>query len=142
MSRTICENVKTYRVLDATAAGYTDLSGTIIDRSGFGTVRFVVLFGAISADPIIRVRCFESDASDMSGATLVGSSAQLEDASADNKLVILESVRPSKRYVQLRLQEVVGTAAVDGAIAELGGSRRVPTTDDASVALRRLQGPS
>lgn len=136
---TISNNVRTARVLNALAGGYTDAFGTILDRSGFGTIRLVVLFGAISATPIIRVRMLEGNAADMSDATLVGSSVTIEDGSADNKVVILEQLRPAKRYVRLHIQEVSGTAAIDGAIAELGGARSVATSDDASVLTRSIQ---
>lgn len=130
----ISNNLRTVRVLNATAAGYADIAGATIDRQGANSVRYVVLFGAISASPIIRVLVLESDAANMSGASTVSGIVTIEDGSADNKLAILEHLRPTKRYLQLRVMEIGGTAAIDGAICELGGLRQAPSTADASVA--------
>ena len=45
----LTHNVKTVRVINATAAGTSDVNGATVDMQGFEAVRFLVGFGTLTA---------------------------------------------------------------------------------------------
>jgi hypothetical protein len=127
--------VKTIRVLNAVAAGTTDQNSSVVDTAGYEAVRFVALFGALTASQVTSVKVQQgalSDGSDM--ADLEGTSTgPLADADS-NKALIVEVVRPRERYVRLVVDRGTANAVIDGVIAELYQPRVMPITQDTTVS--------
>lgn len=133
---TLSTNVKTTRVSNAVAAGTSTVSSSIVDTSGFDTHRFVFLFGAITAGASLRIRLQQGANANMSDAEDIDGDVDFLDTD-DNKLGIIEVVRPAKRYLRARVERATQNTVIDGIICEQWGSRIVPTVDDATTVKTR-----
>jgi len=131
----LSSSVKTIRVMNAVAAGTTDQNSTVVDTAGYEGVRFISLFGALTATQVTSVKLQQgtlADGSDM--ADLEGTSTgPLVDADG-NKMLIAEVYHPRERYVRLVIDRGTANAVIDGVIAELHCPRVMPITQDTSVS--------
>lgn len=132
--RGLTNATKTQRVLNATAVGTTNVNTSVVDTAGFGGVRFIVLYGAVTdgTNSIKAQQGTASDGSDM--ADLAGTNVAVA-ATDDNKLAVVEVIRPRERYVRAVVVRGGATGAViDGAIAELFDPAVEAVTKHADVA--------
>jgi len=129
----LSNKVKTIRVSNAVAVGTTTITVTTVDMANYDGVRFLVLFGAIT-DGTPNLQGRQGQQSNMSdAATLLGTDVAMADTD-DNKIGILEVVRPQERYVDCQIVRGGATGCViDGVIAELFNPRVQPITQDATV---------
>ena len=119
----------------AGVAGQTDIEGATLDMAGFEGVLVKVLTGAITAGAVTGVVMQQSNASDMSGAeTLAGPAITVADDD-DNKVLVLDLYRPTKRYVRVHVDRATQNAAIAGATYEQYGARSVPI-DSASSTVK------
>ena len=128
------ENVKVTRVSNAVAAGTTDVECTGVDMTGFNSITFMAAFGTITGSAVTSVK---AQASDDDGSTdtysdLEGTSITVAD-DTDNKVVLLEVVKPTKKYIRLVIDRGTQNAVVDGAFAFQTGLRSGPVTQPTSV---------
>lgn len=143
-ARSITRHTKTIRVLNAVAAGTTDQNCTIVDMKGYEGVRFVALFGALTATQVTQLKLQQGtqagggDMADLAG-TNVG---PLADGDG-NKMLSVEVIRPRERYIRCVVDRGTANAVIDGVIAELWGPAVEPVTQDASVAFSEVHlGPA
>ena len=125
---------KVTRIINATAAGTTDINSTVIDMQGYEGVELVVMFGTISAGAVTSVKAQQgtlSDGSDM--VDLEDTSVSIAD-SDDNGVVLLDIYQPKERYVMLVVNRGTADAVIDGAIAIQYDAKEVPVTQDTTVA--------
>lgn len=132
----LTDKVKTIRVENAAAAGTTDVESDVVDMGqspGFNSVRFIVLFGTITANAVTSVKAQQGD-------LLAGSDMDdLEDSAVtvadddDNQIVIVDVVRPAKQYVRCVVDRGTQNAVIDGIIAELYDARDVPVDPDTTT---------
>lgn len=124
------------KVLNATAAGTTDtLNGDIIDLANHDSVLLVAITGDVTNTAVGTLKAYCGDNSALSdGAYKTATAAFTADAtSADNKLVILDVVRPGKRYVRADFVRATANIAVESIIAIRYNARAIPTTQPADV---------
>jgi hypothetical protein len=124
------------KVLVATAAGTADtLNGDIVDLQGYDSVCLVAILGDVTNTAVVTLKAYCGDASNVSdGAYKTNTATVTADAtSADNKLLILDVIKPGKRYVRADLVRATANAVVDGIIAYRYNARTVPTTQPADV---------
>lgn len=125
---------KVTRVLNATAAGTTNVNGTTIDMKGFEAVTFVVSFGAIVAGAVTGVKVQQGNQSDMSDASdLAGTAVSVADTD-DDKCVVVEINQPLERYVRLVVTRSTQNATIDAGIAIQTRGIVEPVTHDTTVA--------
>ncbi len=130
---------KIVRLVNATAAGTSDINGTHVDMKGYESVTFIAGFGALTATQVTALKAQQgaladdSDMADLAG-TKVG---PLADGDS-NKLLALEIVRPRERYVRPVVDRGTANAVVDFVIALLYKADKEPVTHDASVAFSEL----
>lgn len=129
----LTDQTKTTRVMNAVAAGTSDQESSAVDMSGFDAVRFIALFGALTATQVTKLIAEHSDASG-SGFTPIAdaTTAALEDTDG-NKLLIVDVSRPTKRYVRAVIDRGTANAVIDGVIAEQYRARTLPATQPTSV---------
>lgn len=144
MGKTISQNVKTARVMNAQAAGVTNINSSVVDTANFDIARFEALLGAINATGVVNVKLQGgalADGSDM--ADLVGCAVAYGDTD-DNKVAILEVSCPRERYMRCVIERTVANSVIDGVLCLLGGPSIAPTTDDAATVKSRILacGPS
>lgn len=111
-------NVEFVVVEAAAAAGQTKLTTDTIDMAGWTGVVFIVHLGDVSDGSVLGLTAEHSDDDDSGFADLGGALSFTAGASdADNKLLILDIVRPEKRYVRASLTRTTANAAVNGITA-------------------------
>jgi hypothetical protein len=133
------DKVKVTRVVNATAAGTTDINGTAVDMVGFESVMFVGMLGALTATQVTKIKVQQGSASDGSdGADLAGSSTGPLADGDGNKCLMVEIVRPTKRYVRPVVDRGTANAVIDGVIAIQRGATNMPTTHDANIVAQKV----
>lgn len=135
----ITNAVKTIRVMNAVAAGITDQNSSIVDMKGFGGVRFVALFGALTATQVTQIKVQQdTDSAGGTMADLAGTNTgPLADADG-NKMLITEIIQPRERYVRCVVDRGTANAVIDGVIAELFGPAAEPVAKDATVIAQEV----
>lgn len=129
----LTDKVKTIRVENAVAAGTSDVESDVVDLGqspGFNSVRFIVLLGAITTSAVTSVKAQQGDLSGGSDMDDLEDSAVDVADDDDNQMVIVDVIRPSKRYVRCVVDRGTQNAVVDGIIAELYDARDVPVDAD------------
>lgn len=142
----LSENVRISRVINATAAGTTDITSSAVDMGadgGYDGVLFIALFGTLTATQVTKLKAQQSsdDAAADAYADLEGSSTgPLADADS-NKMLALD-VKPTERYVKCVVDRGNANAVIDGVIAiQYRGNG--PTSHDAAlIAIKRLNQPA
>ncbi len=135
----LTNKVATIRGHAPVAAGLTAVSDSaVIDMQGYDSVRIIVGFGALTASAVTSVKVQEADAKASAtaltnGADLEGSNVAVAD-SEGSKLVIIDIVKPQKRYLQPVIGRGTANAVVDLVIYELYGARKLPVTQDGTVS--------
>ena len=127
----LARNVAVDRVLNAVAAGTTDVNSTSVDMEGFETATFVVSFGTITATAVTSIQIDHS--SDNTNWNAVASSKVTVPDTASNKMAITETVRPTLRYVRCTVDRGTANAVIDGIVAVRSNSRKAPVTQGATV---------
>lgn len=136
MINSILKNGMFDKVLVATAAGTADtLTGDILDMQGYDSVVLVAILGDVTATSVLTLKAFCGDAPALGdGAYKTATATVTADAtSADNKLLVLDVIRPGKRYVRADLVRATANAVVDGIIAYRYNARNAPTTQPSDV---------
>ena len=130
----LSKKTKFVRASNAVAAGATDSASSVIDTAGFENVTFITAFGAITAGAVTGVKAQQGDAADGSDMADIPEAAASVADDDDNKLVVLEVIRPPKRYVRHVVTRKTQNAVIDDVVAVLSGPRKLPPPVDSTVA--------
>lgn len=129
----LTNKVLTVRAKAPVAAGQTAQTSSWIDTAGYEGIRFIVGMGSITSGAATSAKVQQSTDSGGSGAAdLEGTSITIADT-GDNKLYILEVVRPRERYLACVVSRATQDSVIDLIIAELYGPKKLPVTQDATV---------
>lgn len=124
------------KVLVATVAGTTDtLTGDILDLQDCDSVMGIAVLGEVLTTGVVTLKAFTGDAAalgDGAYETVTATVTALVD-SADNKLLILDIIKPGKRYCRFDVVRATANAVVDGVIGIRYNFRTIPTTQPADV---------
>lgn len=134
-------NIKTTLCKSAVAAGSTDITdATVVDMQNWEGVRFIYSFGAItgSAATSVAVAGKASNAPTPGTDDLEGSKITVADTYDDN-VVIVDIYQPQQRYLRPFVKRATQNAVLNCIIAEQYGPRKVPVTQDATVAATNLK---
>lgn len=119
------------------AAGTTDvLSSTEIDMQGFDSLMVVGCIGAIAASGSVSMQLKNSDTSGTYGSGTVdniGSAAANNADTDDNKLLVLEVHKPSRRYIKVITTRATGNVTPLALVAILYNAKDQPVTQLTSV---------
>lgn len=141
------KDCKITRVLNSVTAGTSDQDGTVLDMTGYDGVLFIAALGDVTATSVDELQVFGNTASSTSSPTpveLTNDTAGPYTAGAsdaDNKLLIVDVVRPAYRYVFPRVKRGTANAVIDGVIAIQYRSREVPVTQGSTVLASGLLAP-
>jgi hypothetical protein len=109
------------------SAGQTELTTDVIDMAGFTGVVFVVHLGDVTNGSVLGLAADHSDDADADFEDLEGPLAHTANATnADNKVLVLDIVRPEKRFVRARLTRGTANAIVNGVLAIKYGPLHAP----------------
>jgi len=135
LENAVIERVSADNAGTATVAIETD----IVDMAGFDNVTWVVLLGNVVNTAVITLSMVEdSDSAHGDDPTETATADKLADtatadASHDDKLIVYECLRPSKRYVRLKITPTTADAPIDGVIAIKTKARDLPVTESSDV---------
>lgn len=134
------------RVLNATAAGTTNVSTTGFNLETYqaNACLFIVLFGTLTATQTtsVKVQVSSDDGSADGYSDLEGSQTVDLGDDDDNKLIVVDVRHPPKNWLELVIVRGTANAVIDGVIALPYDCRNVPITQDTTYValLKQLVG--
>lgn len=141
----IAANCEIRRVVNATAAGTSDITGTAVDTQGYDGVAFVVLAGTLTSTQVTSLKAQQSsdDGSADDYTDIAGSSTGPFADGDGNKMLILDIHRPRKRYVKPIVDRATANAVIDGVIAILYRAEKTPVPAHSTTsAIKQLNQPA
>lgn len=134
----LLDEVKVTRVENSAVAGTSELKTDVLDMSGFDGVVFIAVLGDVTDTSVLTLTPKGNTANSDSSPTpvaITGASATYTAAAsdADNKLMVVDVLRPGYRYVFASLTRTTANAVVDGIIAVQYKCRSVPVTQGSTV---------
>ena len=139
MIESILKNCGIAKVMNNTAAGTGDtLNGSIVDLGAdgiFDSVCFIATTGDVADTAVMTLKAYCGDESDVSDGAYKTTTATFTAgaATADNKTLILDVVRPGKRYVRPDFVRATANIPVETIIAIKYNAKNVPVTQSSSV---------
>jgi len=124
------------KVLGNTAAGTADtLNGDILDLANYDSVCFIAVTGDVADTAVGTLKAYCGDEAALGDGAYKASTATFTAgiATADNKLVILDVVRPGKRYVRADFVRATANIPVEAIVAIRYNARNIPQTQPADV---------
>jgi hypothetical protein len=130
------------KVKVAVVAGVADITDAdIIDLGSptegiFDSVLFVAVLGEVTTASELTLKAYCGDAATLSdGAYKTATAAVVASGNdTDNNLLVLDVIKPGKRYVRADLVIDTANAVVDSILAIRYNARTAPTTQTANVA--------
>ena len=140
-------SVKPIRVMNAVAAGTTDQNSDWVDVSNADGVRFIAMFGALTASQVTFVKLQGANASDKSDAAdlldsttgTVIKTANLADGDG-NKTAVVEVYKPKVQFVRAVIDRGTANAVIDGVVAELVMRNPIAYAKDTTQAVATAKG--
>lgn len=114
----LLKNTKITRHNNGATAGTTTITPSAgIDMQGFNSALFLILFGALTDTTVPSVKVQQSDDDGVADgySDLEGTSYAITDAD-DNKIVAVEVIRPTKRYLKVIVTRATANAVLDGIV--------------------------
>lgn len=141
MMESILRETKIDKVLGNTVAGTSDtLTSEIVDLQGFDSVLLIATTGDVADTAVGTLRAFIGDAAALGdGVTKTATATFTATAtSADNKIVVLDVIRPGKRYVRADFVRATANIPVESIIAIRYNARNIPVTQGTDVVANNI----
>jgi hypothetical protein len=139
MGQSLNDDVKISVVMAHQDPGTSDINSSIIDMIGYDGVMFVAVFSVLSANQATGIAAQEGNLSDGSDADfLAGSGVGPLSDTDSNKGLLVNIVRPRKRYVRCVVRRENANAEVSVVIAIQHGPTVKPTVHDASIVAQKV----
>lgn len=136
MINSLLKESKIDKVLVATAAGTSDtLTGDILYLANCDSVTGIAILGDVDNTAVVTLKAYTGDASNLSDGAYetVTATVTATTTSADDKLLVLDVIKPGKRYCRFDLVRATANAVVDGIIAIRYNYKAIPTTQGSDV---------
>ncbi len=137
MINNLLKGAKITRVANAGAgaASATPTKGTIIDMAGFQSVMFIATMADVVAAADVKLRAAQSPTNDTNAMTLLQGFAGgvAGAADMDNKLLVLDVVRPNERFIEAQIFHVDQNAPFSSIVAIQYDSKDAPVTQGSTV---------
>lgn len=124
---------KLTRVINATAAGTTNVNGTAIDMQDFETVVFEACLGTLTATQVTGLKAQQSADGSTNWTDITGAAVGPMQDTQSNEMLLLEVYRPRQRYVRAVVTRGTANAVIDSVVARQRGAKKVVTTQDATT---------
>ena len=116
------------RVVNETAAGTSAINGTALDMQGFDSILVVALLGAVTDGSVMTLSVLSNPTNSNSGGTTEVAGDPTTAAASSNKVMAVECLRPSQRYVYANFTRSAQNAEVNGILAIQFNAKNVPQT--------------
>lgn len=118
----LLRNTKIVRHNNGAAAGTSTITPSAgVDMQGFNSAMFLVLLGTITSTGVPSIKIQQSDDDGVADgySDLEGTAFAATDAD-DDKIIAVEILRPTKRYLKLILARTTANVVLDGIVCVLG----------------------
>ena len=136
MIESVLKASKIDKVLIATADGTDDsLTGDILDLQDCDSATGIAILGDVTATAVVTLKAYTGDEAALGDGAYetVTATVTADATSADNKLLVLDVIKPGKRYCRFDLVRATANAVVDGVIGLRYNFRTIPTTQGTDV---------
>ena len=127
---------------NASGAAQGTINGVEIDlasptEGNFDSVRFIAKLGEVTSGSVCTLKAYAGNVAGLGSGAAYATTYATVTASGndtDNNMLILDVIKPGKRYIRPDL--IIGTqnAVVDSIIAERYNSRNIPVTHTSETA--------
>lgn len=132
--QTLSKNAKFLRINNAAAAATTLITSSAVDMKGFDACCFTVAYGGIDATATNTVKIQQSsDDGSADAYSDLDNSTVTVAADDDNQIVVVDVVRPQKRYLKCVLTRGVATTVIDGIFAQQYQAKTGPVSQPTTV---------
>lgn len=124
------------RVMTAQTASTNDtLSGDILDLQNCDSAIGICELGDVTNGAVVSLKAYTGDNSALTDGAYetVYATVTATATSADNKLLVLDVVKPGKRYCRFDVVRATANAVVDGVVALRYNNRVIPVTQGTDV---------
>lgn len=128
----LLENVAQDLVLAQTADGSTDPDTTAVDMLGFDSCVFTCIVGAITGSGTVNMAIYQS-ADDVTYNAIPECAAQADLSADSDKLLSIEVVKPTDRYLKATITRKIANSILGGVITIRHKARKAPITQNASM---------
>lgn len=135
------------QILDPVVAGTSTQTTDVLDMAGFDGCLIICSLGDVTSGSVLTLTAKENTANSVSSPTPVavtgGATAAFtaDASSADNKLLIVDVVRPSYRYLFATLTRATQNAVINSIIAIQYRGKSLPVTQSSDVIASALSTP-
>ena len=136
MIESLLKASKIDKVLIATAVGTDDsLSGDILDLQDCDSVTGIAILGDVTTAAIVTLKAYTGDEPALGDGAYESITATVTATatSADDKLLVLDIIKPGKRYCRFDLVRATANAVVNGVIGVRYNFRTIPTMQGTDV---------
>jgi len=138
MMESLVKNCAFEAVVNNTTAGTTTINSSIVDlgtNGAFDSVCFAAKLGDVTDKSVITLKAICGNESDLSDGVEKENVATItaDATSADNKLLILDVIKPGTRYVKVSIIRATANAAVESVIAIKYNAKAYPVTQGSGV---------
>jgi hypothetical protein len=136
MIQSLLKESKFDKVLVATSAGTDDtLNGDILDLQDCDSVIGIAILGDVTVNSVVTLKAYTGNEAALGDGAYesVTATVTATATSADNKLLVLDIVKPGKRYCRFDLVRATANAVVDGIVGIRYNYRSIPTTQPTDV---------
>lgn len=136
MIQSILKECAIDKVLNNTAAGTGDtLNGDIIDLANFDSVCLIATLGDVVDTAVGTLKAYCGNAAALGDGAYKSTTAGFtaNATNADNKVVVLDVVRPGKRYVRADFVRATANIPVESIVAIRYNAGNVPVTQPSDV---------
>ena len=136
MIESVLKASKIDKVLIATAAGTDDsLSGDILDLQDCDSVTGIAILGDVTILSVVTLKAYTGDVATLTDGAYetVTATVTADATSADDKLLVLDVIKPGKRYCRFDVVRATANAVVDGVIGVRYNFRTIPTVQGSDV---------
>lgn len=124
------------KVLGNTVAGTGDtLNGDILDLANFDSVCFIAVTGDVADTAVGTLKAYCGNAAALGDGAYKSTTATFTATatSADNKLLVLDVVKPGKRYIRADFVRATANIPVESIVAIRYNARNIPQTQPIDV---------
>lgn len=114
------------------SAGTTDVNSSAIDMQGCLGATIQIALGAIVSTGTFSANIEHSDATGSGWAAISGLTVAVDADTDDNKLLVVDVVEPTKRYLRVAIDRGTANSSVDSIVA-IKQKRSQPVTQGSTV---------
>ena len=129
----LLDTVSFQKLLAAAAAGTGTSNSSEVDMSGFVSVLGSLQLGALTSTGGVTLKAQETDVSGSGYTDITGATITNTGDTATLKLMVLEVIKPMKRYVRFVVTRATANCVIDTLTGIKIASKKMPSTQDTTV---------